>query len=390
MPPKKKDSKKGGEPDPRADPEMFLKQYRQFCKVTNITPWEQVCDAFIDDEDHSWKKEFVIHPKDPHDLDEPRLGPGGCRALCTSILGTGSGLTDPWTSKNLEMGPGKVLAGGSKERPNFMVNPFIDVKGIRIWWSRIGDEGAAAVAELLRLGGAEVALSYVELWDNGIGPSGCLALGKSLSIGWNKSLVGLALDYNTSIGADGVATLCRGLRTNQTLKKLSLTYCQITAEGAAPLADMLSKNGLALEKLILQGNKLGDDGLRDLCPGLDRNRSLKLLDLQDNGIGGNEKNLQPMKDFAQVLKDPPLPGTLCVLETINLNYNWLVEPVCDLLNDLLHPKDDSDPEGLKRGNNKRIKEFEVDTNLPDEVFEKLNYKAAKGGGKKKGGKKKKK
>ena len=45
MPPKKA-AKGGGEPDPRADPEMFLKQYKQFCKAINIAPWEQVEAAF--------------------------------------------------------------------------------------------------------------------------------------------------------------------------------------------------------------------------------------------------------------------------------------------------------------------------------------------------------
>ena len=153
MPPKKA-AKGGGEPDPRADPEMFLKQYKQFCKAINIAPWEQVEAAFSDDEEANpggWKQEFIIYPKDPHDLDEARLGPGGCRALCTSILGTGAGLTSPMENgSKWELGPGKVLSGGTKERPSFMVSPFIDVKAMRIWWSRIGDEYSAFDSGLLR------------------------------------------------------------------------------------------------------------------------------------------------------------------------------------------------------------------------------------------------
>lgn len=37
-------------------------------------------------------KQFVIHPQDAQDPREPRLGPGGMRALCTSILGSSPGM----------------------------------------------------------------------------------------------------------------------------------------------------------------------------------------------------------------------------------------------------------------------------------------------------------
>lgn len=54
--------------------------------------------------------------------------------------------------------------------------------------------------------------------DNGIGPVGCLALGESLMIGANRSLLTLRLDNNPTIGDEGVFELCKGLRTNKTLK----------------------------------------------------------------------------------------------------------------------------------------------------------------------------
>jgi len=37
------------------------------------------------------------------------------------------------------------------------------VKAIRMWHSAIGDDGACALAELLRLGGAEVTVEYLEV-----------------------------------------------------------------------------------------------------------------------------------------------------------------------------------------------------------------------------------
>ena len=48
----------------------------------------------------------------------------------------------------------------------------------------------------------------------------------------NKSLVTLNLDFNSGIGSNGgIKALCIGLRTNSTLKKLSLRHCSIIGRG---------------------------------------------------------------------------------------------------------------------------------------------------------------
>lgn len=65
------------------------------------------------------------------------IGPGGMRALMTAVMGSGPGMKG---------GPYKLL------------------KSIRVWRSYVGDEGAAAIAEVLRLGGAEVQITYLELF----------------------------------------------------------------------------------------------------------------------------------------------------------------------------------------------------------------------------------
>lgn len=58
-------------------------------------------------------------------------------------------------------------------------------------------------AEVLRLGGAEVKLSYLELLDDKIGPRGAIALGAALSQSNNLSLLTLKLDYNSQLGLEG-------------------------------------------------------------------------------------------------------------------------------------------------------------------------------------------
>ena len=72
---------------------------------------------------------------------------------------------------------------------------------------------------------------------------------------------------------EGVTALCRGLRTNCTLKQLHMPYCGIGALGGAPLAEMLSYAKLTLTTLNLQGNQLGGTGIHQLCPGLARSQA---------------------------------------------------------------------------------------------------------------------
>lgn len=73
------------------------------------------------------------------------LGPGGTRALTTAIMGTG-----------------QDMRGG----------PYRPIKSLRLWRAKCGDEGARSIAEILRLGGAEVQLEYLELFDDNISTRG--------------------------------------------------------------------------------------------------------------------------------------------------------------------------------------------------------------------------
>lgn len=136
-------------------------------------------------------KQIIIDGGDASKTSQP-LGPGGCRALATAIMGVGQGMPKhPETGSNLLYKP---------------------LQELRIWGANIGDDGASSIAELLRLGGAEIQLQYLELTNNEITEVGGFALGRSLSCMMNMSLITLALDYNMSFGSEGVAALCLGLR----------------------------------------------------------------------------------------------------------------------------------------------------------------------------------
>jgi hypothetical protein len=81
------------------------------------------------------------------------IGPGGTRALMTAVMGSGPG-----------------MKGG----------PYKKLTSLRFWRTNVGDEGTNAIAEVLRLGGAEVQISYLELFDNNISIRGCMALGAGM------------------------------------------------------------------------------------------------------------------------------------------------------------------------------------------------------------------
>ncbi len=78
--------------------------------------------------------------------------------------------------------------------------------------------------------------------------------------------------------------LCRGLRTNATLKQVHISYCGVESDGGTALADLLSNARTSLEVLNINGNRLGGLGLQALCRGLMVNTKLQKLMIADNQI----------------------------------------------------------------------------------------------------------
>lgn len=342
--PPNKDAKKGAVGDDGeepVDPATILQNYQKFSRMIGLTPHISVAKAFEPDALESGDI-FV-------DGSLASFGPGGTRSLLTSIM---------------NMGP------GMKGKP---LNIF---SSLRFWKCNIGDDGVNSVAEVLRLGGGDVIITYLEILDDIIGPKGALALGHSLSFGQNLSLQILKLDYNINFGVEGTYNLCRGIRTNRIIRELHLSYCNIGAEGGQSLSDVIANSKSALEVLNLSGNQLGGKGLSYLCEGLNINSRLERLYLADNQIDQNDDDLLALKEFNDCLLGPS-----CNLNAIDLRCNRIGPQGASLLLPALAPERD------------RIKEFFVDVTLPLELFEQLFRSVGGGkkkGKKKKGGKKKKK
>mmetsp|Transcript_3578 Transcript_3578/g.3935 ORF Transcript_3578/g.3935 Transcript_3578/m.3935 type:complete len:366 (+) Transcript_3578:240-1337(+) len=362
MPTKKKskkgDKKKDNIPlSPGKDPMALFNSYSIFCKTTGLETNDSIRSSLTNEENPHFGKRIIIDEggnsctattsNNSRALHKP-LGSGDCRALATAILGCGAGMPN--------LPDGKPVL-------------YTALKELRIWNGKIGNSGASAIAEILRLGGSELQLNFLELMGGRISHHGALDIGRSLSVAVNKSLIVLMLDFNP-LGSEGIKNLCRGLRTNSTLKKLSTRHCDIEIDGGGFIGEMLSFSRLALATIDLTSNRLGSAGLSAISQGLLQNKSIKSFKIADNEISAVD--LDDIRCFATVLTDHPC------LQTVDLSKNRIGVDGALILIPSLSRK------------NKRITSFLIDTNLPSDIYKALYRTSSGSNGKKKAKKKAKK
>jgi Ran GTPase-activating protein (RanGAP) involved in mRNA processing and transport len=149
---------------------------------------------------------------------------------------------------------------------------------LNLWNNKIGDAGAQALAEMLKVNNT---LQKLGLGGNQIGDAGAQALAEMLKI--HSTLQQLDLGYNR-MGDDGAQALAEMLKINSTLQQLDLGYNRMGDDGAQALAEMLKVNS-ALQQLNLWNNKIGTVGTQALASMLKVNTTLQRLDLHNNRIG---------------------------------------------------------------------------------------------------------
>lgn len=130
MPPKKIEAKPKvvGEEVEGEDPAVLLANYQKFSKSIGLPVHVGIVKALSDVEKLPIDQLIV-------DDEYGALGPGGTRALMTSILGTGPGMKG---------GPYKLL------------------KSLRIWKSNVGDDGASAIVSLRSLSRNTILMKCVQ------------------------------------------------------------------------------------------------------------------------------------------------------------------------------------------------------------------------------------
>mmetsp|Transcript_4717 Transcript_4717/g.10487 ORF Transcript_4717/g.10487 Transcript_4717/m.10487 type:complete len:155 (+) Transcript_4717:3884-4348(+) len=133
----------------------------------------------------------------------------------------------------------------------------------------------------------------------------------------NTKLTTLNLDYNQNLKSEGIAALCRGLRTNSTIKHLSAQYCSIDSHGTENIAEMLSFRRSSLVSINLAGNRIGGKGLAKLSQGLSQNGTLAELIIADNEIRFSADDLAGLEAFGNAIATHPS------LAAINLVQNFI-------------------------------------------------------------------
>ena len=136
-------------------------------------------------------------------------------------------------------------------------------------------EGVSSIALALR---ETNVIEDLGLWDNRIGSSGAEALSRLLS--HCTSLRTLRLKFNP-LKQQGEAMLAQGMQRNSTLRELDLRMCELGS--AFSLAESLKQN-TTLTELLLDQNEMPARAVAEVLKSLKTNKGIKRLDLSGNFI----------------------------------------------------------------------------------------------------------
>lgn len=120
---------------------------------------------------------------------------------------------------------------------------------------------------------------------NKIGADGATSLSHALADeSYTQSLEKLYLDGN-KLGDEGVMRLAEAIKINKEskIKVLHLAKNKIGDGGAKSLAKMIEKN-TTLKEISLNNNRISDRGLKCLFEALQKNTSIEKVDLRNNFV----------------------------------------------------------------------------------------------------------
>jgi Ran GTPase-activating protein (RanGAP) involved in mRNA processing and transport len=141
--------------------------------------------------------------------------------------------------------------------------------------------GATLLAQALR-SSKDWTLQILDVTANHMGMTGMQAFGELLVL--DRRLLGFYVGSN-EIGEQGAAHLAGVLRYNYTLQDLRMGNNQIGVVGALVLVEELTSNNTTLERLELDWNGLGPEGVLALAETLQQNSKLSHVNLSGNRIG---------------------------------------------------------------------------------------------------------
>ena len=189
--------------DEEDGPKELLSKYRLACSDLGLDPNDALVSSLTNQANPHCGKQILLERV-------ANFRTSHCRSLVMAVLGR---------------------TGVEKDSKN-IPNVYKALKELRILRTEVGEDGVVALADLLRLSEQKIDINFFELLECGVGPIGAKALGRGLSCGMNKSVLTLILDYNPNLACIGTVALCEGLKSNSSLKKLSLKRCGIGISGA--------------------------------------------------------------------------------------------------------------------------------------------------------------
>lgn len=176
-------------------------------------------------------------------------------------------------------------------------SPYVNIISIALNENIIGDEGCKHLADSLsikytntinsnssinckKISNNIKSIKTIGLYDNRIDNLGAKYIGDMFNI--NNTLEYFNIGKNI-FSYEGLKYLIEGLSNNVNLKMIGLEFLEINDYGAS-----LFKNLLLLNKSLiginLSNNRIGDEGFKDICKGLEDNNTLIKLAIRKNCI----------------------------------------------------------------------------------------------------------
>jgi Ran GTPase-activating protein (RanGAP) involved in mRNA processing and transport len=190
----------------------------------------------------------------------------------------------------------------------FLSSPRCSIETLTALGGGISDESATSLGDSLA-----VNLKSLSISINEITSKGWRAVSNGLR-GVSSTLVELILDECRMLCDEGAVAIFEALASNQTLKKLSLRYCEeITSNGWATCFRLLEDSQSALEELTFVSNNIDDEGANILANLLSKHmRTVRLLYLRYCDY----VTADGWRAFADVL----LPNSTSKLASLRLGY----------------------------------------------------------------------
>ncbi|KAL0245109.1 hypothetical protein GEMRC1_009189 [Eukaryota sp. GEM-RC1] len=152
-----------------------------------------------------------------------------------------------------------------------------EVSKVNIGGYSIGDEGAIAIAEALKVNSS---VTNINLWNNSIGDEGAIAIAEALKVNSSVSTIYL---WKNSIGDEGASALVDALKINSSVVRLNLGENSIGNVGAIAIAEVI-KVSTSVATIDLGYNSIGNDGAVSIAEALKVNSSISMVSLDENSI----------------------------------------------------------------------------------------------------------